>query len=48
MTQPLGPALAHRFNHQTHRRGQAHALSSALGTKPPELDLLFFQRGRVA
>jgi uncharacterized damage-inducible protein DinB len=44
MTQPLTPALAHWFNHQTHHRGQAHGLLSALGQRPPELDLLFFQR----
>ena len=42
--QQLGPALAHLFNHQTHHRGQAHALISGLGYDAPELDLLFFQR----
>ncbi|WEK48604.1 MAG: DinB family protein [Candidatus Kaistia colombiensis] len=26
ITQPLGPALAHLFNHQTHHRGQATAI----------------------
>src|SRR5262245_14954102 len=30
ITQPLGPALSHLFNHQTHHRGQAHALMSAI------------------
>ena len=44
MTQPLMPALAHWFNHQTHHRGQAHALLTSLTGKAPELDLLFFQR----
>jgi uncharacterized damage-inducible protein DinB len=44
MTQPLMPALAHWFNHQTHHRGQAHALLTALTGKAPELDLLFYQR----
>jgi uncharacterized damage-inducible protein DinB len=44
MTQPLMPALAHWFNHQTHHRGQAHALLTALTGKAPELDLLFHQR----
>jgi uncharacterized damage-inducible protein DinB len=48
MTQALAPALAHWFNHQTHHRGQAHALLSGLGHQPPELDLLFFQREREA
>jgi uncharacterized damage-inducible protein DinB len=43
-TQPLAPALAHWFNHQTHHRGQTHALLTALTGRAPELDLLFFQR----
>ena len=44
--QPLGPALDHFFNHQTHHRGQAHALLSAfLGNdKTPSFDLLIYQR----
>ncbi|CAN5198568.1 DinB family protein [soil metagenome] len=42
--QQLAPALAHWFNHQTHHRGQAHALLSGLTGTAPELDLLFFQR----
>lgn len=42
--QPLAPALAHWFNHQTHHRGQVHALLTGLAGKAPELDLLIFQR----
>lgn len=42
--QALAPALAHFFNHQTHHRGQAHALLTGLGAKGPELDLLYYQR----
>jgi uncharacterized damage-inducible protein DinB len=42
--QQLAPALAHWFNHQTHHRGQVHALLTALAGEAPELDLLFFQR----
>jgi uncharacterized damage-inducible protein DinB len=42
--QPLAPALAHWFNHQTHHRGQVHALLTGLVGEAPELDLLFFQR----
>jgi uncharacterized damage-inducible protein DinB len=42
--QPLAAALAHWFNHQTHHRGQAHALLTGLVGKAPELDLLYFQR----
>lgn len=44
VTQRLGPALSHFFNHQTHHRGQAHTILSILGKSPPPLDLLFFQR----
>jgi uncharacterized damage-inducible protein DinB len=42
--QPLGPALAHVFNHQTHHRGQAHGLLTGLVGEAPSLDLLPFQR----
>jgi uncharacterized damage-inducible protein DinB len=42
--QQLAPALAHWFNHQTHHRGQAHALLTGLVGEAPELDLLFYQR----
>jgi uncharacterized damage-inducible protein DinB len=36
--QPLAPALDHFFNHQTHHRGQAHALLSAtVGNAAPPL-----------
>jgi uncharacterized damage-inducible protein DinB len=42
--QQLAPALAHWFNHQTHHRGQVHALLTGLVGAAPELDLLFFQR----
>ena len=42
--QDLAPALAHFFNHQTHHRGQAHAILTGLCGRAPELDLLFFQR----
>jgi uncharacterized damage-inducible protein DinB len=42
--QKLTPALAHLFNHQTHHRGQAHAVLTALTGRGPELDLLFYQR----
>jgi uncharacterized damage-inducible protein DinB len=42
--QPLGPALPHWFNHQTHHRGQVHALLTGLAGQAPELDLLIYQR----
>jgi uncharacterized damage-inducible protein DinB len=33
-----GHVLAHLFNHQTHHRGQAHAMLSGTAVKPPQLD----------
>lgn len=44
--QVLAPALDHFFNHQTHHRGQAHALvSSMLGNdRTPSFDLIIYQR----
>jgi uncharacterized damage-inducible protein DinB len=42
--QQLAPALAHGVNHQTHHRGQVHALLIGLVGEAPELDLLFYQR----
>jgi uncharacterized damage-inducible protein DinB len=42
--QQFAPALAHWFNHQTHHRGQVHALLTSLVGAAPELDLLYFQR----
>lgn len=45
VTQRLGPALAHLFNHQTHHRGQAHMILTTLGQPSPTLDLIYFQRG---
>lgn len=44
--QSLAPALDHFFNHQTHHRGQAHALLSALigNEATPSFDLIIYQR----
>ena len=44
--QPLAPALDHFFNHQTHHRGQAHALLSAIlgNDRTPSFDLIVYQR----
>ncbi len=46
ITQPLAPALAHFFNHQTHHRGQAHCLVTQIAGNDaaPSLDLIMFQR----
>ena len=44
--QALAPALDHFFNHQTHHRGQAHALLSPIigNDKTPSFDLIIYQR----
>ena len=44
--QPLAPALDHFFNHQTHHRGQAHALLSGIigNDATPSFDLIIYQR----
>jgi uncharacterized damage-inducible protein DinB len=44
--QALSPALDHFFNHQTHHRGQAHALLSALlgNERTPSFVLIIYQR----
>lgn len=42
--QPLWQILAHLFNHQTHHRGQAHALLTRLGREAPPLDLIYYLR----
>lgn len=46
ITQPLAAALDHFFNHQTHHRGQAHALLTGLRGRnfAPSLDLILYQR----
>jgi len=39
VTKPRWFTVAHFFNHQTHHRGQAHAMLTAAGTKPDDTDL---------
>jgi uncharacterized damage-inducible protein DinB len=38
---PLIQVLGHVFNHQTHHRGQVHALLSGTPVPPPSLDLIY-------
>lgn len=46
--QPRWEVLAHLFNHQTHHRGQAHAILTRVGVaEPPSLDLLIMQREKA-
>lgn len=42
--QVLAPALDHFFNHQTHHRGQAHGLLTAMTGDAPSFDLIVYQR----
>ncbi len=39
---PMTLVLTHLFNHQTHHRGQIHALLKEAGAEPPPLDLVYF------
>jgi uncharacterized damage-inducible protein DinB len=41
MRKPLDLLVAHFFNHQTHHRGQIHAMLTAAGAKPGRTDLVF-------
>jgi uncharacterized damage-inducible protein DinB len=42
--QELTPLLMHFFNHQTHHRGQAHAILTRIKGDAPSFDLLIYQR----
>jgi uncharacterized damage-inducible protein DinB len=44
MKTQVAQVLAHFFNHQTHHRGQAHAMLSSTEIAPPSLDLILFLR----
>jgi uncharacterized damage-inducible protein DinB len=44
METAVDQVLTHFFNHQTHHRGQAHAMLSSTEVKPPVLDLIYFLR----
>lgn len=41
VTQPISILLPHLFNHQTHHRGQIHAMLTRLGKVPAATDLPF-------
>lgn len=41
MTKPRALCVMQLFNHQTHHRGQVHAMLTALGKKPQDTDLPF-------
>jgi uncharacterized damage-inducible protein DinB len=41
ITRPRVLLVAHMFNHQTHHRGQVHAMLTAAGARPDDTDLPF-------
>jgi uncharacterized damage-inducible protein DinB len=41
ISKPKTVCIAHFFNHQTHHRGQVHAMLTAAGQKPSDTDLPF-------
>jgi len=41
ITAPLATCVVHMFNHQTHHRGQMHAMLTAAGCSAPVSDLVF-------
>ncbi len=45
-TQNVGLLTIHMFNHQTHHRGQVHAMLTAAGAKPEDTDIPFMPRLR--
>lgn len=45
--EPVWRVLAHLFMHQTHHRGQAHAMLAGTAVKPPQLDDFILLKDRV-
>lgn len=41
IVKPRKLVIVHLFNHQTHHRGQAHAMLTAAGARPRDTDLIF-------
>lgn len=41
VTKPRWVLVTHLFNHQTHHRGQVHAMLTAAGAKPDDTDIPF-------
>lgn len=44
MRLPMADAVVHMFNHQTHHRGQIHAMLTAAGQTAPVTDLIFMPK----
>jgi uncharacterized damage-inducible protein DinB len=45
VTKPRALLVTHMFNHQTHHRGQVHAMLTAAGVKPADTDLFLVLEG---
>lgn len=45
VTKSAGLCVAHFFNHQTHHRGQVHAMLTAAGARPGDTDLFAMPDG---
>ncbi|MGD9545360.1 MAG: DinB family protein [Methylocystis sp.] len=43
VARPKGLVVSHIFNHQTHHRGQVHAMLTAAGAGPPDTDLILME-----
>jgi uncharacterized damage-inducible protein DinB len=41
VSKPRAVIITHIFNHQTHHRGQVHAMLTAAGARPDDTDLIF-------
>jgi uncharacterized damage-inducible protein DinB len=46
MGKPRALAIMHLFNHQTHHRGQIHAMLTAAGARPQDTDLFLVDEPR--
>jgi uncharacterized damage-inducible protein DinB len=44
VSRPKWECITHFFNHQTHHRGQVHAMLTAAGAKPGATDLVFMPK----
>ena len=44
VTRPMGLIVTHFFNHQTHHRGQIHAMLTAAGVKTEDTDLFLMDQ----
>ena len=48
VSMPYWMCITHFFNHQTHHRGQVHALLTAAGAKPEDTDLFLMPEAQNA